>query len=220
MYIVIVGCGNVGYHLTKALLAIGHEMLVIEKDPQRCASIRTELGSAVVQGDGSQVQVLSQAGAARADVVVAVAPKDEDNLAVCQIAKNLFKVPHTVAAVKDPQNEALFKLLGVNVTINSTHMVLSTIEQEIPGHSLIHLMNLRPMETEMVSITIPADAAVVGKPLGDIDLPPRSFVSLVVKADGALLPTEDVILGSGDDLVLVTSTHEEQLLYETLTGVD
>ena len=57
--------------------------------------------------------------------VIAVASRDEDNLATCQMAKHLFHTPKTMALVKEPQNEALFKLLGVDVTINSTHMILS-----------------------------------------------------------------------------------------------
>ena len=222
MYIVIVGCGKVGYHLTRALLAMGHEVLVVEKDYRRCESIRDELGSVSVafQGDGTEVQVLKEAGTARADLVVAVATRDEDNLAICQLAKHLFNTPKTIALVKDPQNESLFKLLGVDVTTNSTHLILSHIEEEIPDHTLVHLMNLKTLDMEMISINIPPDAAVVGKSLDDIELPPTSFISLVVKDQGPVLPSEDVILDSGDDVVAVTSPEEEQLLYETLTGVE
>ena len=220
MYILLVGCGNIGYHLTKALLAMGHETFVVERDPHRCETIRDELGSVAYHGDGTEVQVLQDAGAARADVVIAVATIDEDNLAVCQLAKHHFHTPRTMALIKDPQNEALFKLVGIDVTINSTHMVLSAIEEEIPGHALVHLMNLKTNQKEMVSITIPSDAAVIGKLLGDIELPPNSFISLLVKTEGAMLPSEDLVLESGDDVVAVTSPDEEQLLYETFTGVE
>ena len=219
MYIVVVGCGKIGYHLTRALLAIGHEVLVIEKDIQRCESVRDELGSVALWGDGTQVQMLKDAGVGRADVIIALATRDADNLATCQLAKHIFKTPRTLAVLKDPQNEALFKLLGVDVTINSTHLVLSNIEEEIPGHSLVHLMNLKELHMEMISINIPSDAAVIGRPLSDIALPPNSFISLVVKEQGSVLPSEDVVLDSGDDIVAVTSLEEEQLLYETLTGV-
>ena len=201
MYIVVVGCGKVGYYLTRALLAMGHETLVIEKDSHRCDSLRDELGSVALQGDGTEFRVLEEAGAARADVVIAVATRDEDNLATCQLAKHLFNTPRVMALVKDPQNEALFKLLGVDVTINSTHLVLSTIEEEIPGHALVHLVNLRTLDKEMISVNIPSDAAVVGKPLSDIELPPNSFISLVVKTQTAVLPSQDLILDSGDDVV-------------------
>ena len=222
MYIVVIGCGNVGSHLARALAAMGHEMLVIEKDRQRCDTLRDELASSDValNGDGTDVNVLRAAGVARADVLIAVATRDEDNLAACQIARHTFNTPKTMALVKQPENEALFKLLGVDVTINVTHPVLATIEEEIPGHALVHLMNLKALHTEMVSISIPSDASVAGKSLGDIVLPPNSVISLVVKAEGPKLPKNNIIIEPGDDVVAVTSPEEEQLLYETLTGVE
>ena len=222
MYILVVGCGNIGSHLTKAFGAVGNEVLVIEKDMLRCEAIRDELGSldVALHGDGTQMDVLKAAGAARADVLVAVTSKDEDNLAACQMAKHAFATHKTMALVKDPQNEALFKALGVDVTINNTHSILATIEEEIPGHTLVHLMNLRPMDMKMVSITIPPDAAVAGKLMEDVELPPQSFVTLVVKDDGPVIPSGKVVFNSGDDVIVVTSTEEEQLLYQILIGVE
>ena len=222
MYIVVVGCGNVGSHLAKALVAMGHEVLVVDKEKLRCDALRDELGSVDValHGDGTDLGVLKAAGVSRADVLIAVATRDEDNLAACQIAKHSFNTPKTMALVRDPQNEALFKVLGVDVPINSTHPILATIEEEIPGHALVHLMNLKPLHMEVVSVSIPSDAAVAGKLLEEVELPPNSFITLVVKDDGPVLPSDEVILGSGDDVVVVTSSEEEQLLYETLTGVE
>ena len=220
MYVVVVGCGNVGYDLTRALLAMGHETLAIEKDPQRCQSLRDEFGSVGLHGDGTDLSVLKQAGVGRADVLVAVAARDEDNLAACQLAKHYFNTPTTMALVREPQNDALFKLLGVDITVNSTHLILSSIEEEIPGHALVHLMNLKALQLQLISINIPSDATVAGKSLGDIELPPNSFISLLVKNDGAVLPSDTTVLDPGDDVVVVTSPEEEQLLYDTLTGVE
>ena len=226
MYIVIVGCGRVGYNLARALLAMGHETLVIDQDADRCDAVRAELGSVVLHGNGTDVSVLKEAGAVRADVIIGVASRDEDNLAVCQISKNLFNTPKTISLVKDPRNEGLFKLLGVDVTVNTTHLILSTIETEIPGQSLVHLTTLRSlgglgaMEREMVSINIPPDASSVGKHLGDLVLPPNSFISLVVKDEGPTLPEDELRIESGDKVVGVTSPEEEQLLHDILTGIE
>ena len=218
MYVLVIGCGKTGYDLSKALLAIGHEVLVVEIDRARCDAIGEELGSVVFHGDGTEVPALKRAGAARADVVVAVASRDEDNLAACQMAKHIFNTPKTIALVKDSLNEALFDLLGVDVTINRTHMILSVIEEEIPGHPLVHLMNLKSLPIEMVSVSIPADGGAAGKSVGDLELPPNSFISLVVKGDGPMLPSNDLVLDSGDDVVAVTTVDDEHLLYEALTG--
>ncbi len=105
MYIVVVGGGKVGYHLTKSLLAEGQEVLVIEKDAAKVDRIITELGGTALQGDGAEVSTLELAGLERADVVAAVTGHDEDNLIIAQVAKRRFNVPRTVARINNPRNE-------------------------------------------------------------------------------------------------------------------
>ena len=109
MYVIVVGGGKVGYYLTKQLMAEGHEVLLMEKDRRRQAMLAEGLGEIVVQGDGCEVRVMTEAGFGRADVVVAVTGDDEDNLVICQMAKNKFTAPRTVARVNDPANLSLFR---------------------------------------------------------------------------------------------------------------
>ena len=99
MYIVVIGGGKVGYHLTRSLLAEGQEVLVIERNPLKADRITRELGATALAGDGAEVSVLEQAGVERADVVAAVTGHDEDNLIICQVAKRRFNVPRTVARI-------------------------------------------------------------------------------------------------------------------------
>jgi trk system potassium uptake protein TrkA len=219
MYILIVGSGAVGYHLTKLLLAAGHEVLVIEKSPSRSQLLWDELGSVVLQGDGTDERTLKSAGAARADVFVAATGRDEANLVACQMAKHVFQVPHTMATVKDTKNEPLFHFLGIDVVVNSTHLVVSGLEEGVPGRPLLHLMNVPAPNLELVSVAIPEDSGLVGKRLADVELPPHSFISLVIKRDRASLPSNDLLLEALDQVVAVTMTDEEQTLYDILTGV-
>jgi len=219
MYIVIVGCSEVGYHLTKALLASGHEVVVIEKRAERCQLLSDESGIVSLQGDGTDEQTLRKSGITRADVLVAVAGRDETNLVICQIAKHIFQVPRTMALVKDPKNEPIFHVLGVDVVVNAIHQILASFEEGVPGQPLIHLLNLRIQGLELVSVSVPNDAAIVGKRLREIELPPGSFISLVVKKGGAELPSDGLVLEPEDELVAVTPTGQEQVLYDILTGV-
>ena len=221
MFVVILGCSEVGYHLTKALLATGHEVVVIEKDQSRCQLLTEELGnvSVVQQGDGTDEMVLKRAGASRADVFVAVTGRDETNLVACQVTKHVFQVPRTMAVLKDPKNEPVFQLLGVDVVVNATHQVLTSLEEGIPGRPMLHLMNLSAAGMELVSLSIPDDAGVVGRRLEDVELPPHSVVSLVIKKSGAQLPSHELVLEAEDQVVAATMTGEEQTLYDILTGV-
>ena len=220
MYTVIVGCGRIGFNLAKALIAVGHEVTVIEDDQYRSQKITDELGSMVIQGDGSSITTLKVAGVSRADLVIAVTQSDEVNLAVCQMSKAVFNAPKTMALVKNPAHAALFRLLGIDSVINSTHLIISNIEEEAPNRPLVHLLNLQRHNMDIVALSIPPDAAVVGQPLSQIDLPPNSFITLVVKDEGPFLPEENLVIEAGDDLIVVTITNEEQALYEILTGVE
>jgi trk system potassium uptake protein TrkA len=218
MFVAIVGCSAVGYHLAKALLAVGHEVIVIERNPVRSRMLNEELGSVVLQGDGTDATTLKLAGASRADILAAVTDVDETNLVACQLAKHLFHVPRTMALVRDTKNEPVFQVLGVDVVVNATHLVVTRLEEGVPGSPLVHLLNLRAPGTALVGIAIPDDAAAVGRRLDELVLPPHSFISLVVKGNQAELPVDSLVLEGRDEVIAVTMTDEEQTLYHILTG--
>ena len=219
MYVVIVGCSESGYHLSKALIAGGHEVVVVEKSPERFQLLNEELGSVALLGDGTDEATLKRAGVARADVVVSLTGADATNLVISQMTKHIFQVPRTMALIKDPKNEPIFHEVGVDVVVNSTHLVLASLEEGVPGRPLVHLMNLRVPGMELVSVSIPEDANIIGKPLNEIELPPNSFITLMVKKGGATLPTGRTVVEPEDELVAVVPEGEEQILYDILTGV-
>ena len=219
MYVVIVGCSESGYHLSKALIAGGHEVVVVEKSIERFQLLREELGTVALLGDGTNELTLKRAGIARADVVVSLTGVDATNLVITQMTKHVFQVPRTMALIKDPKNEPIFHEVGVDVVVNSTHLVLESMEEGVPGRPLVHLMNLRVPGMELVSISIPEDSNIIGKRLSEIELPPNSFITLMVKKTGATLPTGRSVVEPEDELVAVTPEGDEQILYDILTGV-
>jgi trk system potassium uptake protein TrkA len=220
MYIIIVGCGKVGYQLTRALLSAGHEVLAIERDSAKHASVVEELGSVAISADGSEVSVLEEAGAGRADVVVAVTGRDEDNLVACQVAKHHFDVPKTIALVNNPENDDLFRKLGVDVIVSHTEVILTHVEEELPDHPVVHLMPLPGTEKRVVGIHIPPDADVVGKLLESVSLPDGTLVSLLVDEGGEpRLPVPGEPLQANDEVVAVTTPETEEELLYVLTRV-
>ena len=219
MYFLIVGCSEVGYHLTKALLASGHEVVVVEKDRDRHRLLAGEMGSVALAGDGTEEWTLKRAGITRADVLVAVTGRDDINLVVCQIAQHVFQVPRTMALVKDPKNETIFHLLGVDIVVNEIHQILANFEEGVPGRPFVHLMNLHVPGMELVTVSIPEGAEVVGKRLREVDLPPNSFISLVVKKGAVELASDLLALDAEDEVVAVTRTSDRQTLYDILTEV-
>ena len=142
MFALIVGCSEIGYHLTKALMAAGHEVLVVEKDRDRYRLLTEELGGVALHGDGTDERILREAGAARAEVFFALTGRDETNLVACQLTKHVFNTPRTLALIRDPKNESVFHFLGVDVVVNSVQLLLAYLEEGIPGRPMVHLRDL------------------------------------------------------------------------------
>ena len=217
MYIVIVGGGKVGFYLAKELVEAGHEALVIEIDPSTASEIAETLGEIVMRGDGCEAAIQEQAGSARADLFLAVTGEDEANFVACQVARHRFKAKRIVARINNPKNETIFRKLGIDVTVSATSVIVSPIEQELPGHPLIPLLQLRS-GFEIVEVKIPDEAGVLGDKLGDIELPERSLVWGIVDADGnPKVATADTVLHQGDEVVAVTLKESEDALRAALT---
>ncbi|MCS7001471.1 MAG: TrkA family potassium uptake protein [Dehalococcoidia bacterium] len=219
MYIIVVGGGNVGYHLTRELLSQGHEVLVIEKDAKKVDRINDQLGRCAIRGDGCEASVLEEAGAGRADILIAVTGEDDDNLVSCQVAKFRFNAPRTIARINDPNNDAVFRLLGVDATVSSTKVIMDHIEHEVPQYPLVRLMDLTRFGLELVDVCVPEDGPTVGRRLGEIALPPDTTISLVISpTDGPQVAHPGLRLGPGDELIAVTKSEHEAALRRALTG--
>jgi trk system potassium uptake protein TrkA len=157
------------------------------------------------------------AGTARADMFVAVTGEDQHNLVACQLAKHKFKVPRTIARIKNPKNEGLFKKLGIDVTISGTNVILEHITEEVPTHPLTHLMQIPDNGLEVVELRIPAGSASVGKTVKDIPLPAGSMLSLIIRKDQKpIVPVATTVLLAGDQVIAVTSAASEEALRAAL----
>jgi trk/ktr system potassium uptake protein len=218
VFIVVAGAGKVGYHLARALVA-DHEVLVIELDPGRVDFIAEELGTDVImQGDACDAATMERAGMERADLVVAATGDDDDNLTFCQIAKARFNVPRAVARINNPQNEGLFRQLGIDSTVSATNLIMGHIEQELPWRGLIPLMTLGGLNLEIVEVRVPPAALTVGKQVKQLLLPQGCLLCLIISEGTPRLPAPDSTIHADDILVAVTNIESEEALRDALTG--
>ena len=219
MYMIVIGGGRVGYYLTRALLDEGHEVLVVEQNATFCGIINDELGSVCLVGDGCEAATLSEAGTDRADMLIAVTGDDEDNLVACQVAKHKFNVPRTIARIRNPQNEVLFKKLGVDVTVSHTNIILESIEEKVPTHLLTRLLAIEEEGEEIVEIKVPPDSPTVGKTVRQLTLPRGSKLALVIRKGGRnRVPTLNTIIRAEDRIIAITTPELEEALRATLRG--
>ncbi len=216
MYIILVGGGKVGYYLTKTLINEGYEVFLIEKNPIKCHTYSERFGSVIMQGDGAEAATLAAAGAARADVVIAVTGEDEDNLVICQMAKEKFHVGRTIARVNNPKNEELFRRLGIDVTVSQTNVILSLIEQQIPNLPFVHLMSLRHADLAIVEARVAEHSPILDQPIERIQFPPEVIVTAILRKGGLIIPTGQTVIRSGDELICVTKREREEALQDLL----
>lgn len=212
MYIIIGGGGEVGYYLARNLLDQGHEVLLLEKSGARYQTLSEELGQSIFRGDACEARTMEEAGARRADVVIAVTGEDEDNLVICQVAKKRFHVSRTIARLNNPKHEELFQKLGIDVTVSPTRSILSLIESELPGSRFVQLMNLKRAGLHIIEMSVPKISPVIGKSLNQVNLPRRCNLALIIRGAEPIFPTGETELKADDDIyALVTREGEEEL---------
>lgn len=220
MYVIVAGGGKVGYYLTKALLAAGQEVCLIEKGGRRYDLLQEEFQDAgcIVPGDACEVTTLEQAGASRADVVAAVTGEDEDNLVICQMAKRRFKVKRVIARINNPKNELTFQLLGIDQTVSSTKLIYSLIEQEVEVADVIPLAALRRGHLELVEVAITEDSPSANRKVRDLALPRDSTLAILIRGDLAEVIHGDTALRGGDIVLAITPSASVQEFREALLG--
>jgi trk system potassium uptake protein len=223
MYIVVAGAGKVGYHLSKELIAQGHEVVLIEQDRAHAQRISDELGSVVIPQPADEGRWLADAGVERADVVVATTGDDEDNLIICQLSELIARrkgsrKPRTIARVNHPKNEAVLKRLGVDVTVNITSIMLPLIEEELSAHPTVHLMTLRRAGIELMEFIISNDCPSSGCTVKELGLPPGVSLPLVMRNGEAIQPDPDTKLLAEDTIIALLPIDQEPIVRERLMG--
>ncbi|MBI5144666.1 MAG: NAD-binding protein [Candidatus Omnitrophica bacterium] len=218
MYILIVGAGKVGYFLAKRLLANKHTVSIVDKDRALCEEIAKEIEALVIHGDGCDPRILEEAGIARAEVVAAVTGGDEDNLIICQLAKERFNLQRTVGRVNNPSNEHTFAELGIDVPVDSTKIIAKVIEEEVSFSDFVNLMSFKRGKLSIVRVDLPKDSPIINKEVKDISLPPDSVLVSIVRQDEVIVPKGDTVLRSGDDIIAITPVGNEPQLLNLLVG--
>jgi len=218
MYIVIVGAGKVGYFLAKRLHQSKHTVSIVDKDKAVCEEIAKQLEILVINGDGCDPRILEEAGIKKANVLAAVTGEDEDNLIICQLAKERFKLQRTVGRVNNPDNEHTFAELGVDVPIDSTKIIAKIIEEEASFSDFVNLMSFKRGKLAIVRVDLPADSPVINKQVKDIKLPPDSVLVSIVRGEEVIVPKGGTLLKAGDDIIAIASVGNEPQLLSTLVG--
>src|ERR671930_306528 len=204
MYTLVAGGGKAGANVTRSLMRMGHEVTLIEQRSDRFAQLEEEFEHQVQQGDATELYVLERTG------------DDEDNLIICQIAKERYNVPKTIARVNDPRNQAHFDLFGISPTVCATSSILALVEHEVPEHELVHLLELRKENLEIVEVLIDKDSPSAGKRVERLSLPEGSRLISVMRNGKAEIAVGATELQPGDQVLAILEPGKEDELRRVL----
>jgi trk system potassium uptake protein TrkA len=185
----------------------------------RADMLEDEFGHRVVHGDGTELYVLEAAGITRPpDIVVAVTGDDEDNMIIAQLAREKYGVSKVIARVNDPRNQVHFDLLGISPTICPTLRIMALIEHEVPEHEVVHLLELRRENLEIIEVEVDPKCPCIGKTVEALGLPSGSRLVSLVRDGKAELVVDGTVLRPGDQLIAILEPGREEEVRELLLG--
>ncbi len=217
MYTIVAGGGKVGANVARSLLGMGHEVTLIEQRPSKYERLQEEFDHQVVLGDATELHILELAGIQRPpQLVLAATGDDEDNLIICQLAREGYKVPKVVARVNDPRNQEHFDLLGIAQTVCATSNILGLVEHEVPQHGMVHLLEMRQENLEIVELQIDRESPAAGKRVAGLKLPDGCRLISVMRNGRSELTEEATVLRPGDQVLAVLEPGKEDELRKIL----
>jgi trk system potassium uptake protein TrkA len=217
MNIILIGEGKLPYFLCRNLLAKGHTVSVINRDPVSGTELAGQLSVPVIIGDGSDPRLLGDAGAAGADVLLALLPGDQDNFSACQIGKLRFSIPRVVAHVGDPDWEPLFTSMGI-VTFSTLSLISGMVTQKALLSDITQTHLMVDGKVLFSEIFLESFAPSVGKTLSELGLPKNALITAVVRHGDPVVPRGDTILEKGDQVILMALPNCYGTAVRLLTG--
>ena len=214
MYVVIAGAGKVGWNLARELMVKGNEVTVIENDRARYLTVEQELEHAIQYGDATELWVLERAGINRADLTIAVTGDDEDNIIICQLAKEKYLCERIIARVNNPRNRLYFELLNMQPAVSATDLILRLIEHEVPSYGLVHLLDLRTAQLEIIEVEVAEGSPAAGRRVSDVPLPDGSLIISLLRDGHGFVPKSDTVIETGDEVLLVLDIGLEDEVME------
>lgn len=218
MRAVVVGGGKVGYYLIRTLIEKKCDVILIEKDIEICNKFSTDFNIDVICGDGSDIQELSKAIEWNSDIVAAVTGKDEENLIICEMAKENFKIKKTIARINNPKNRLIFKTLGVDATVCSTEVISRLIENELSNKCCRVIQTFERGSMVLLEFIIDKYSNWCNSFIKDIKFPKDSIIVSIYRNDEVIFPRGNVTINENDHIYVMTTLSTQSELKKSIYG--
>lgn len=221
MRVILIGGGETIetiYFLARLFARRGYRVTVVNPYPDEARMLSRQVKATVIAGDGSDPAVLEEAGARRADVVLSLTSQDPDNLVACQVAQRLYSVPRTMALVNDPDNEQIFRQLGITEVFSATRVIGSLIEGQTVFDEIVHLFPAAEGQLHVSELVLDEEAPAAGKSLAELAMPKDSLVAAIIRDGQVVVPRGQDRLQVADRLILIAVPENQEEVFCLLTG--
>lgn len=219
MKVVICGAGKVGSYIASDLLEGGHDVLVIEKDPERAARASKRLQAHWFVADACELSSLHESGMQDAEVVVAATGEDQVNLVISLLAKQEFAVPRVVARVNHPKNHWLFnESWGVDVAVSTPHLLTALVEEAVSVGSLVQLLQFEGGDASLVEVTLAPNSPAADRAIVELSVPRDASIVALVRQRRLMVPRGDTVLQVGDEVLALVTKESEDAVRQLLVG--
>ena len=223
MRVILLGGGETVetvYFLARLFVRRRYDVTIVNPYPDEAEVLSRRVKALVLLGDGSDPAVLEEAGARKADLLLSLTPQDPDNLVACQVAQKLYGVPRTLALVNDPENEDVFRQLGITEVFSSTKVIGSLIEGRTVFDEITQLFPADEGRLYVTEIVLGRDAPVVGKALQELDLPADSLVAAIIRDGQVVVPGGQDRLLIADRLIVIALPEHQEHILTALAGAE
>lgn len=207
MKTLIIGGGKIGYFLLKTLKDRAYSVVLIERDESTCKKIAEELDADIICGDGTDPDVLKDAGIEEAEVIAAVTGTDEENLVICKIAKTCFNINKTIARINSPKNTNMFQALGVDTTVCSTGVIANLIEQEFDKEEYRVVQTLDRGSMILAETRIADTNHWRNCLIKDLELPSECVIASILRSDKVIFPRGNTQILVDDRILIITNQN-------------
>ncbi len=204
MQVVIIGCGKVGAKFAQVLSEEGNEIVIVSNDPKAFKNLPPDFDGVTLTGVPIDQDVLKMAGIENADVLVAVTENDNINIMVCQVAKEIFKVPKVVARIYNPAREHVFHQFGLE-TICPTDITVNVMRAMLESNDDVSTHNIGNTSILFKHIKLPD--GYIGKRIDQVKLK-QSMIFGIIRSGEFILANSAGKLVKGDTLVVADTTHK------------
>ncbi|MFO7942019.1 MAG: NAD-binding protein [Bacillota bacterium] len=218
MHVLIVGGHQVAYFLTKSMASKGYDVSVLNRDGELCRAVARNPNLLVINGEHTDPRSMADAGADRADAVMALAESDAENFMICQMAASLFGCPRTGALVNDPAHEAMFKKVGISVALSVVGLLGTLLEKQLVSEIISNMAYIEDGRIVVTEIVIPQDSPAVGTTLTELELPEGAILTTIIRGDEVIIPRGQTLIRAGDKAVLVTLPADQGAALRILGG--